>query len=164
MKQSFCLQLVPRWWGPPSLTILSPLPLDMPHPLFRQGPREGNTAPSWSEQWDCYFPCSDTRLLQLYDTGDSCGAWSQLKLQAFLFHMVCWRWWVTQIKTSFLCLFALNPNRYLLSFISLLNFVTCLLDHRDLSVASVLIANTYYLLAVCWVLSERRTLPLGSLV
>ena len=117
-----------RWWGPPSLTILSPLPLDTLHPLFRQGPREGNTAPSWSEHKDCYFPYSDMRLLQLYDTGDSCGPWSQLKLQAFLFHMVCWPWCVTishfvlrtQIKTSFLCLFALNPNGYLLNFISLL--------------------------------------------
>ena len=86
-----------RWWGPPSLTILSPLPLDTPHALFRQGPREGNTAPSWSEQKDCSFPSSDMRLLQLYDTSGSCGPWSQLKLQAFLFHMVCWPWWVTHL-------------------------------------------------------------------
>lgn len=65
---------------------------------------------------------------------------------------------------DFFCLFALNPNRYLLNFISLLNFVICLLDCRDLFVASVLITNTYYLFTMCWVLSKIRTLPLGSLV
>lgn len=164
MKHSFFLQLVPRWWGPPSLTVLSHLPLDVPHPSSGMAPHKGTrlSLVVWAAGL----------LLALFShevPGVVSHRWLMWSIKStepqafFFFHMVHWQWWVIHLPPctqdldqDLFSLFVWNRSR------SLLNFMVCLLDCRDLFVFSVLITNIYCLLTMWWVLSEIRIMPSGS--